>query len=68
LIVIVNGTRTDIAEGSAITDLVKASGLNRERVAVELNKKIVRRADWDSTTMSEGDRVEIVHFVGGGEK
>jgi len=43
-------------------------GLKSERVAVELNKKIVRRVEWDSTTISEGDRLEVVHFVGGGSK
>jgi hypothetical protein len=35
-------------------------------LAVEVNRKIIRRANWDSTTLVEGDRVEIVHFVGGG--
>ena len=67
MIIIVNGDPTDIAEGSGISDLIKAVGLDTKRVAVELNKRIVRRVDWDSTTISEGDKVEIVHFVGGGE-
>jgi thiamine biosynthesis protein ThiS len=67
LTIVVNGNRTDIAEGSGISDLIKSLGLDTERVAVELNKRIVRRADWGSTTISEGDKVEIVHFVGGGE-
>lgn len=65
--IVVNGDQTQIAEGSGISDLVKSLGLVTERVAVEVNKRIVRRADWSSTTISEGDRVEIVHFVGGGE-
>ena len=64
---IVNGNQTEISEGSGISDLIKLLGLDTERVAVELNKRIVRRADWASTTISEGDKVEIVHFVGGGE-
>jgi thiamine biosynthesis protein ThiS len=66
LTIIVNGNQTDIAEGSVISDLVKSLGLNAERLAIELNKRIIRRADWGSTTISEGDKVEIVHFVGGG--
>lgn len=66
MIIVVNGNQTDIAEGSGISDLIKSLGLDTARVAVELNKKIVRRADWDSTTISEGDKVEIVQFVGGG--
>jgi len=68
LIILVNGNHTDIADHSGISDLIKLLGLDAQRVAVELNRRIVRRADWDSTTISEGDKVEIVHFVGGGEK
>lgn len=67
LTIVVNGNQTEIAQGTAIIDLVKAFDLSTERVAVELNKRIVRRADWASTIISEGDKVEIVHFVGGGE-
>jgi thiamine biosynthesis protein ThiS len=64
--IVVNGNNTEIGEGSVITDVVHSIGLNTDRIAVELNKKIVRRTDWGSTTLSEGDKVEIVHFVGGG--
>jgi thiamine biosynthesis protein ThiS len=66
LTLIVNGNQIEISEGSGISDLIKLLGLDTERVAVELNRRIVRRADWASTTISEGDKVEIVHFVGGG--
>ena len=62
-----NGKETDVAEGSALGDLIKSLGLNPQRLAIELNRRIVRRADWHSTAISEGDKVEIVHFVGGGE-
>ena len=65
--IVVNGNDTNVAEGSVISDLIKSLGLNAQRLAVELNRRIIRRAEWDSTTISEGDRVEIVHFVGGGE-
>jgi thiamine biosynthesis protein ThiS len=67
LTIIVNGKQTEITEGSGISDLLRSLGLDTERVAVELNRRIVRRADWGSTSFSEGDKVEIVHFVGGGE-
>ena len=66
LTVILNGNHTVVAEGSGIRELVLSLSLNPERVAVELNRVIVRRGAWGSTTISEGDRVEIVHFVGGG--
>ena len=65
--VIVNGNQIDIAEGSGIHQLIKSLDLNPERVAVEVNRRLIRRVNWDSTTISEGDRVEIVHFVGGGK-
>jgi thiamine biosynthesis protein ThiS len=64
--VTVNGNQLVVPEGSGIEDLIKSLDLNTERVAVEVNRRIVRRANWGSTTISEGDRVEIVHFVGGG--
>jgi thiamine biosynthesis protein ThiS len=64
--IIVNGDEKAAADGIAISDLIVALGLKPERLAVEVNRKIVRRTDWPSTTLSEGDKVEIVHFVGGG--
>ena len=65
--VIVNGNHTEIGEGWDITNLIASLNVHPQRVAVELNGRIIRRAVWDSTTISEGDKVEIVHFVGGGE-
>jgi len=66
LTIIVNKNQITMPEGSVISDLIKTLGLNPGRLAVELNRRIVRRANWDSTSISEGDRVEVVHFVGGG--
>jgi thiamine biosynthesis protein ThiS len=68
LTIIVNENETEVPEGSVISDLIRSLGLNPERLAVELNRKIIRRSGWDSTSISEGDRVEVVHFVGGGEE
>lgn len=64
--ILINGNETQIAEGSVISDLIRSLDLNPVRLAIELNRRIIRRASWDSTRISEGDRVEIVHFVGGG--
>jgi thiamine biosynthesis protein ThiS len=66
MIVMVNGEQTHVSDGAAVVEVIAALGLKPERVAVEVNHKIVRRADWSSTALGEGDRVEIVHFVGGG--
>ena len=46
--------------------LVEQLGMKPDRVAVELNREIVPRDRWPSTALHEGDRLEIVHFVGGG--
>ena len=64
--VTVNGEQTRLAEGLNVVDLLASLGLKPGRLAVEVNRSIVRRADWTSTTLAEGDRIEIVHFVGGG--
>ena len=47
-------------------DLIDHLALVPERVAIELNEQVVRRYDWPRTMLAEGDRIEIVHFVGGG--
>jgi thiamine biosynthesis protein ThiS len=61
-----NGEQKEVAGGIAITALISELGLKPERLAVEVNRRLIRRADWPSTTLAEGDKVEIVHFVGGG--
>lgn len=61
-----NGEQTAIAEGSTVAGLLEHLRLPRERVAVEVNLDIVPKAAYDSHRLSEGDRIEVVHFVGGG--
>lgn len=61
-----NGEPKELAEGTTLLSLIEQLLLAPERVAVELNRDVVRRADWPATRLSDGDRVEIVHFVGGG--
>ncbi len=46
--------------------LVEILGMKSDRVAIELNLDIVPRDRWSATQLNEGDRLEIVHFVGGG--
>jgi thiamine biosynthesis protein ThiS len=61
-----NGEPRELGEGTTLSALIEQLALAPERVAVELNRDVVRRADWPDTRLAEGDRVEIVHFVGGG--
>jgi thiamine biosynthesis protein ThiS len=62
----INGEPRHVADKSYLSDLVRELSLPPERVAIELNKEVVRRADWANTLITEGDRIEIVQFVGGG--
>ena len=62
----VNGERHELSDESLLSDLLKELSLALERVAVELNSQVVRRKEWPKTILRDGDRVEIVHFVGGG--
>jgi thiamine biosynthesis protein ThiS len=62
----INGEQRDFPEGLTVAALVAQLGMKPDRVAVELNLEIVSRAQWDTTTLKNGDRLEVVHFVGGG--
>ena len=62
----INGEKREVLERMTLKGLVEHLSLAPERLAIELNQTVVRRADWPHTTLSEGDRIEIVHFVGGG--
>lgn len=62
----INGERREVPAGLNIRNLLLQLGLDPERVAVELNRRLVRRAEWEATTVEEGASLEIVTFVGGG--
>ena len=64
--IIVNGEPYRIAEKSSVIDLVKELKLAADRLAIELNLTILPRAAWEETKLKADDRLEIVHFVGGG--
>jgi thiamine biosynthesis protein ThiS len=62
----VNGAPRSIERGATVMDLVTVLALDPRHVAVERNTEIVPRALWQSTTLQQGDRLEVVTFVGGG--
>jgi sulfur carrier protein len=62
----VNGEAKDVPEGTTVRRLVELLGLTDGPVAVEKNGEIVRRAQHVTEALTEGDVIEIVHFVGGG--
>jgi sulfur carrier protein len=64
--ILVNGEQFEVPEGGNVSRLLAHLNIASDRVAVELNKELVRKRDWDSTPVADGARVEIVEFVGGG--
>lgn len=64
--IVVNGEARKIEEGATLQRLVESLSLPMTRVAVERNRAIVRKGDFGTTALADGDRIEIVTFVGGG--
>ena len=64
--VTVNDEPRELAAGATVADLVATLGLGPRRIAVEVNRAIVTRATYAETVLSDGDTIEIIHFVGGG--
>ncbi|SFS16127.1 sulfur carrier protein [Granulicella pectinivorans] len=61
-----NRTFEGLVPDSNLAELVDALGVKGDRVALELNGEIVSRARWAEASLANGDKVEMVHFVGGG--
>ena len=66
MLIVLNGDSVETADGSTVETLLQRLGISRERVAIELNADIVPKADYEKQLLSDGDKIEIVHFVGGG--
>lgn len=64
----INGERREVEDELTVGELIERLSLAPERLAIELNRQVVRRAAWPHTPLKDGDRVEIVHFVGGGNE
>src|SRR5947208_17075597 len=63
-----NGEPREVADGQSVASLLADLGIPAERVAVELNLKVVDRQTFPGTPLREGDRVEVIGFIGGGGK
>jgi len=61
-----NGETRAIEGAQTVAALVERLGLDGRKVAVERNLEIVPRSAYDATSLQDGDRIEIVHFIGGG--
>ncbi|MBC7796823.1 MAG: sulfur carrier protein ThiS [Pyrinomonadaceae bacterium] len=66
ILVTINGERRELSNQFTLTQLLQKLELPLERIAVELNHDVVSRQNWETTKINDGDKLEIVHFVGGG--
>ena len=64
--IVINGESRKVAPEINLQDLLRLLELKEDRVAVELNRDIIRRDRWPETQLRDQDRLEIVQFVGGG--
>ena len=63
--VYINGCE-QAANGKSVVDIINEMNIDKRTIAVELNEEIVSKADYDKTTLKDGDVLEVVSFVGGG--
>ncbi len=63
---IINGQPHQLPEPTTLETVLATLSFPQEGVALALNGQVLRRADWESTALGEGDRIEIVRAVGGG--
>jgi thiamine biosynthesis protein ThiS len=66
ILISLNGEGRRVAAGLTVAGLLQQIGLDRRKVAVELNQEIVTRSTYAETRLAQGDKLEIVHFIGGG--
>lgn len=64
--VYVNGEAREVQGSPSLAELITQLDLPAARIAVELNREVVRRGEWANTMLRDDDKIEIVHFVGGG--
>ena len=64
--ILLNGEARDVTDDVSLDRLLDVFSLPKQRVAIELNNRVIRRSDWPQTLVHDSDRIEVVHFVGGG--
>ncbi len=64
--IIVNGEMKEVAGNLNLIGLLEHLSMPDERIAIELNKEVVRKKDWETKEINDADKIEIIHFVGGG--
>ncbi len=64
--VIINGENRNIDEDITVLNLLKELGIEEKTMAAAINMEVVKKENWENTKISEGDKIEFLHFVGGG--
>jgi len=64
--IFLNGKTCEVPINIALDGLLDHFSLPKQRIAIELNGNVIRRADWPQINLKNNDRIEVVHFVGGG--
>ncbi|MGI9056488.1 MAG: sulfur carrier protein ThiS [Pyrinomonadaceae bacterium] len=64
--VLINGEKRTIENELNLRELLEKLELPTTRIAIELNKDVIRKKDWETIKISDADKIEIIHFVGGG--
>lgn len=64
--ILVNGETKEIQKEVNLGELLELLALPSERIAIELNREVVRKKDWANIAVKDADKIEVVHFVGGG--
>jgi len=66
--IILNGEKRTVPDGLTVANLIEYLNIVPDRIAVEFNSQILKRLNWEKKQVSDGDKLEIVHFVGGGAR
>lgn len=64
--IFINGEARELEGVETLSNLLDTLGLPKQRIAIEVNKKVIRKQEWDTAVIADQDKIEIVHFVGGG--
>lgn len=64
--IFINGETRELESELNLLELLEKLELPTTRIAIELNKSVVRKKDWETINVSDADKIEIIHFVGGG--
>ncbi len=64
--IIINGEKREIRDGTSLAELIKELGLEGKVMAAAINMQIIKQDKWDDTLLSDGDKIELLDFVGGG--